>query len=149
MDKKCSYYSLANLPKTIASPCGSKIYEWSYLDKVGNLKTDKKNVYEEIQSYKGQCDYKKRIKEGEDLSDNGNGLFLDCTKFSGDYGDVNEYLASLADTIRSQLQTIDNGTTMPETSEIVKESAVDKSASGSIEQPDKQSDTSNKGDNIK
>lgn len=145
MDKKNSFYSLTNLPKTIASPCGSKIYEWSYLDKVGNLKTDKKNVYEEIQSYKGQCDYKKRIKEGEDLSDNGNGLFLDCTKFSGDYGDINEYLASLADTIRSQLKANDNGTTKPETSEIVKESAVDTSAGGSIEQPD----TSNKGDNVK
>lgn len=97
-----NFYSLLDRPATEVSPSGSDIYKWSYLDPVGNLKTDKKNVYEEIQSYKNSVDYKKKIEQGETF-ENGNGIYLDTTKFSGDYGDFNEYLAGLASAIRSQV----------------------------------------------
>lgn len=103
------FYSLSNLPQIEPSPCGSKEYEWQYLDAVGNLKTDKKNVYEEIQSNLIKTDYKRKIKEGN-LENDGPGIYMDTTKFDGGYAGVDNYLAGLADAIRAQtVQPQDNG----------------------------------------
>lgn len=134
------FFNLSNLPKVEASPSGKDIYDWEYLDQTGALKQDKKNVYESIQSFKNQTDYKKRIEEGE-IFDNGNGIYLDTTKFDGDYGDLNEYLASIASNLRAQLNPQNNGTTgasatvepNEETAKTVKESASNTSASGAAD----------------
>lgn len=136
-----NFYSLLDRPATEASSSGDKLYEWSYLDQVGNLKTDKKNVYEEIQSYKNSVDYKKKIEQGETF-ENGNGIYVDTTKFSGDYGDVDQYLAGLASSIRSQInQNKDSGTgggtseseTPSQVATPIKESPSDTSASGAVD----------------
>ena len=90
------FYSGCERPKTVASPSGKKVYEWTYYDKVGNLKTDHKNLYEQIQSYKNQVDYKARIKQamaneeitdikgvGEIYGTNSNDIYLDCGQCDG------------------------------------------------------------------
>lgn len=103
------FFSLSNLPQIEPVPCGSKEYEWQYLDAAGNLKTDKKNVYEEIQSNLIKTDYKRKIKEGN-LENDGPGIFMDTTKFDGGYASVDNLLANLADAVRSQtVQPQDNG----------------------------------------
>lgn len=142
------FYSLSNLPTVNASPVGKDIYEWKFLDKVGNLKKEKKNLYEEIQSYKNQVDYKKKIEQGETFED-GNGIYLDTTKFDGDYGDLNEYLASLASNLRAQINPQNNGATgasatvkpNEEIAKTVKESASDTSASGAADNGTKDNGT--------
>lgn len=134
------FRSLSNLPKVEPSASGKDIYEWEYLNRTGVLKHDKKNVYESIQSFKNQTDYKKRIEEGETF-DNGNGIYLDTTKFNGDYGDLDEYFASLASSIRSQINPEDNGTTRASATvepnekiaEVVKTSASNPSESGAVD----------------
>ena len=97
-----NFFSLLDKPKTVASAVGDKIYKWSYLDKVGKVKTDEKNQYEQIQSFKNSVDSKTKIKQGETF-ENGNGIYMDTTKFNGDYADLNEYFASIADGIREQV----------------------------------------------
>lgn len=107
------FFSLSNLPQIEPAPCGSKEYEWQYMDAVGNLKTDKKNVYEEIQSNLIKTDYKRKIKEGN-FENDGPGIFMDTTKFDGGYAGVDNYLANLADAIRAQIvQPQDNGAGAP------------------------------------
>lgn len=97
-----NFFSLLDRPQTVASAVGNKIYQWNYLDKVGKLKEDKKNQYEQIQSFKNSVDYKTRIKQGETF-EHGNGIYMDTTKFSGDYADTEQYIANLANDIREQI----------------------------------------------
>lgn len=97
-----NFYSCTDTPAVTPSPVGKDVYTWKYLDSTGKVKEQSKNLYEEIQSYKNQVDYKTKIERGEDIN-NGNGIYLDTTKFSGDFGDINEYLAGLADSIQSQI----------------------------------------------
>lgn len=86
---KHKVYTSYNAPNGKISAPGNEIYEWEYLDKKGELKKDKRNVNEEIQSYMSLVDYKKRITEGETF-DNGNneGLIRDFTNFTGDTVDI-------------------------------------------------------------
>lgn len=137
---KSKFRSLSNLPEVIPSPVGSDVYVWDYLDNTGTLKSDKKNVYESIQSFKNQVDYKKKIEQGETFED-GNGIYIDTRKFNGDYGDTNEYLAGLASYIRSQINPQDSGpvgtssTAEPheEVAEVAKESGSNTISSGTVD----------------
>lgn len=133
-----NFFSLLDKPKTVASAVGDKIYKWSYLDKVGKVKQDEKNQYEQIQSFKNSVDYKTKIKQGETF-ENGNGIYMDTTKFDGDYADINEYIASLANSIREQVsQNSGNSTTTTGTetttkvAEVVQESTGVTSSSATV-----------------
>ena len=134
-----NFFSLLDRPQTVASAVGDKIYKWSYLDKVGKVKQDEKNQYEQIQSFKNSVDYKTKLKQGETF-ENGNGIYLDTTKFDGDYADLNEYLAGIANSIREQVsQNSGNNTTTTGTetttkvAEVVQESAGTTSPSATID----------------
>lgn len=135
---KKRFYSLLNVPNTISSPSGEDIYEWTYLDSTNSLKEDKKNVYEEIQSHRNEVDYKRKIQEGETF-ENGSGIYLDTRKFNGDYGDVNEYLARLASSLRSQVNQVANDTPTVatketvETPKVIEESGSNSSGSGTVD----------------
>lgn len=134
-----NFYSLLDRPETQFSPAGEKTYEWSYLDQVGKLKTDKKDVYDAIQSFKSSVDYKKKIEQGETF-ENGNGIYMDIRQYDGDYGDVSKYLSNLASVLKSQLKQ-DNGAvagtigseTQSEIATAVKESPSDTSGSGPVD----------------
>ena len=103
--EKIKFYSLLNTPKTQFSPSGEKIYSWEYFDRTGNLKTDKSNVYEKIQSYKDSVDYKKLIERGElETYDDRNDLYLDTTKLPNNYADTNEYIKSISLAIAEKLK---------------------------------------------
>lgn len=98
------FYSLSNLPNVIPSPAGEEVYTWLYKDQDGTIKTGERNVYEEIQSQLPKCDYKRKIKEGAiDEFNNDRGLYMDATKFDGGYSGVNEYIAGLVDTLRTEI----------------------------------------------
>ena len=133
-----NFYSLLDRPETQCSPAGESVYEWSYLDQVGTLKTDKKDVYEAIQSFKNSVDYKKKIEQGE-IFENGTGIYMDTRKFDGDYGDVSEYFSNLASVLKSQINQ-NNGAvggtsgnkTPSDVATSVKESGSDKSGSGAV-----------------
>lgn len=133
-----NFFSLLDKPETVASAVGDKIYKWSYLDKVGKVKQDEKNQYEQIQSFKNSVDYKTKIRQGETF-ENGNGIYMDTTKFNGDYADLNEYLAGIANSIREQVnQSSGNSTTTTGTetttkvAEVVQESAGTTSPSATV-----------------
>lgn len=98
------FFSLSNLPNVVPSPAGEEVYTWLYKDQDGTIKTGERNVYEEIQSQLVKCDYKRKIKEGSfNEFDNNGGLYMDATKFDGGYSGVNEYIAGLVDTLRSEI----------------------------------------------
>lgn len=99
MDLKRTYvFNIFNAPKGKASPAGEEIYEWEYLDeKTGEIKKDKKNVKEQINSYVSIVDYKSQIKRGE-LELNGkmeNGT-RDFTALPADTVDIYKYLNYLS-----------------------------------------------------
>lgn len=109
MEKK-PFYSLLNRPVTQSNRIGSKEYNWSYLDPVTKeLKSDKKNVYDQVQSYARQVDYSTRIykdnvSKGEinKNGENNRGLYVDISKFGSDYNSLNKYLDDLASLLKNQ-----------------------------------------------
>lgn len=136
--EKIKFYSLLNTPKTKPSSTGEKIYTWEYFDRAGNLKTDKSNVYEKIQSYKEQVDYKKLIEKGDlDIYDDRNDLYLDTTKLPNNYADTNEYIKSISVAIAEKLKafTVDKevAKVSQESGQIVHESGQNVATNSSIE----------------
>ncbi len=139
MSTNKNFYSLLDRPQTQASPVGKDIYEWSYLDSVGKLKTDNKNVYKEIQSYKNSVDYKRKIEEGE-IFEYGNGVRLDSNKFFADDAGINQYLDWVRLNIQSKLEeqeknkSSSNGSeTTSQASTLAEESASNPSGSGAVD----------------
>lgn len=86
---------------------GDKVYEWDYLNEKGDVVTDKRNMYEYIQSFKRITDYK------EVIDDNGNidpifsgptsGVYADVSAVPDDYVGLNNYLANLAKIIKQDI----------------------------------------------
>lgn len=109
---KLRFFSLVNRPKAEPSPSGKKVYEWDYLDKVGELKHDKRDVYQQIQSCEKMTDYKKLIKLNEkgeidnnEFGFNDNDLFMDTTQLPGDFVDACSHIsncANIVDAIKQQ-----------------------------------------------
>lgn len=95
-NEKPKVYTIFDQREVIPCASGQKIYEWCYLADNGEIKKDKRNIFEEVQSYKDQVNYKKRIEqEGEGAyinENNDNGMYLDTTKFGDDYNSVKQYL---------------------------------------------------------
>lgn len=108
MKRKIEFYSLTNTNDNLETmPCGDHIYTWQYLDQNGNLQTDTKNVYEEIQSYRHSVDYLSRIDNfGNYSGDEKDLMYLDISNFSGDTTDLEDYLASLAEERQSVINEL-------------------------------------------
>lgn len=134
-------FSFGFRPDTVSCSGGSGVYSWEYFDTTGKLKKDKKNVYEEIQSYKDSVDYKKLIKENEDLNYGirADDLFMDTTIFSGDIDGVARSIAGVADDIRQAVANGQKSETSKTVGEVSQQSATTPQASGTIvEQQPKQ-----------
>ena len=122
MSEKLKFFSLVNRPVTKSSNAGSHYYEWDWLDKTGKVKHDKKDIYEEIQSYLASTDYKKLIKDG-DLDGFGcgdNDLYMDTTQLPGDFASACQHIANcsnIVDEIRKSLESGKSGQDIQKTSE--------------------------------
>ena len=100
---KIKLYSIFDQPEKQVSPVGNHIYEWEYLDKDGKLKKDKKNVYEEIQSYLPRVDYKAQIERGELDPSDIRPTHTDFTGIPNDTVALYDYLNTLANLPQEQV----------------------------------------------
>ena len=80
-----------------------EIYEWEYIDQDGELKKDKKNVKEEIQSFLPRTDYKSQIERGELDLQNGGSTHTDFTGIPNDTVAIYDYLNALANLPEEQV----------------------------------------------
>lgn len=90
------------------SPSGEHVYEWEYLDpETGNLKQDKKNVFEMIQSYAGRVDYKTQILKGELNTDaNIANIYQDYRGIPDSTVDIIDHLNYLANLPQEQVTNL-------------------------------------------
>ena len=87
---------------------GSKIYEWEFENEAGEMAKGKKNVFEEIQSYENQTNYKELIENyGLDNIPTGApaGIYADVSNFGNDPDTAKQYIDSLVEEIRKTLAT--------------------------------------------
>ena len=98
-------YNCFNAPRGKKVASGEEIYEWEYLDENGELKKDKKNVKEEINSFVSRVDYKSQIKRGElDLDANITGnVERDFTGIPNNTVDIINYLRYLSTLDKEQV----------------------------------------------
>lgn len=100
---RIKFRTLLDRPETIVSAPGDKIYKWSFLDEKGKLQEDEKNIYEGIQSFKRQVDFKERIKRGEEIDDGG-GLYMDTSQLGDGYIGLHQYLDFLVNSVEEAFQ---------------------------------------------
>ena len=103
MDKIKRYSKYQLVQSGQESPVGSDIYEWEYLDQEGKVKTDKKNVFEEIQSYLPRVDYKTQIARGELSANDSGNTYTDFTGIPNDTVALYDYLNTLANLPQEQV----------------------------------------------
>lgn len=87
---------------------GSKIYEWEFENEAGEMVKSKKNIFEEIQSYESQTNYKELIENyGLDNLPSGapTGIYADVSNFGNDPDTAKQYIDSLVEEIRKTLAT--------------------------------------------
>ena len=107
MEQQIKVFNIFNAPKGKDAPHGEEIYEWEYLDDDGNLKKDKKNVKEEINSFVSRVDYKAQIKRGElELDELNSGVEKDYRGVPSDSVDYYKFLVSLAAMDKEQVANI-------------------------------------------
>lgn len=99
--KRLKKYSIVEPGQS--SPHGDHIYEWEFLDSEGNLKKDKKNVFEEIQSYLPRVDYKAQIERGELDPSDIRPTHTDFTGIPNDTVALYDYLNTLANLPQEQV----------------------------------------------
>lgn len=106
------YYNLASIMAGTAKPNRKKgrkvdnpIYQWSYYNDVGVICEDKKNIQDYIQSFEGQCDYKKMIKDGEFNYGEERGVYMDCSELGDGYIGVNEYINNLINRVAQEFNS--------------------------------------------
>ena len=122
----------------IPSPPGEHIYKWQYLDEeTGKLVDDERNVYEQIQSFRRQVDYKQQIKNGEEFI-NENGIYMDTTKLGTDSDGIAQYLTNLVGLIQGDLQKpqaqiAETSETSPETTPPVQQNQTETTQEGGSE----------------
>lgn len=100
---KIKKFNIFNQPDKVVSPEGAHIYEWEYLDEDGKLQKDKKNIFEEIQSYLPRVDYKTQIAKGEIDLENGGGIYQDFRGIPDNTVDIYDYLNTLANLPEEQV----------------------------------------------
>lgn len=112
MSEKLKFFSLVNRPVTKSCDAGSHVYEWDWLDKTGKFKHDKKDVYEEIQSYLASTDYKKLIKDGDldGLGLRDVDLFMDTTELPRDFASACRHIANCSDIVDKIRKNLESGT---------------------------------------
>jgi hypothetical protein len=90
-----------------SSPSGEHIYEWEYLDEDGKLQKDKKNIFEEIQSYLPRVDYKSQIAKGElEFNDINGSIHTDTRSLPTDSVSLYNYLVNLATLPQEQITNL-------------------------------------------
>ena len=101
-------FNCFNAPKGKKSPAGEHVYEWEYMDqKTGEIKKDKKNIKEMINSYLPTVDYKKQIERGElELDGNMGSGTKDFTAIPSDTVDIIKYLTYLSTLSKEQASNI-------------------------------------------
>ena len=100
---KIKKFNIFDQPKKVVSPEGAHIYEWEYLDEDGKIQKDKKNIFEEIQSYLPRVDYKTQIAKGEMELENGGGVYQDFRGIPDNTVDIYDYLNALANLPEEQV----------------------------------------------
>ena len=100
---KIKKFNIFEQPEKVVSPEGAHIYEWEYLDSDGKLQKDKKNIFEEIQSYLPRVDYKAQIAKGEMELENGGGDYQDFRGIPDNTVDIYDYLNALANLPEEQV----------------------------------------------
>ena len=101
-------YNCFNAPKGKPVAAGEEVYEWEYMDeKTGEIKKDKKNIKEMINSYLPTVDYKKQIERGElELDGNMGSLTKDYTAVPDNTVDIIKYLTYLSTLSKEQAANI-------------------------------------------
>lgn len=101
-------FNCFNAPKGQKSPAGEHVYEWEYMDeKTGEIKKDKKNIKEMINSYLPTVDYKKQIERGElELDGNMGSSTKDFTAVPDNTVDIIKYLTYLSSLSKEQAANI-------------------------------------------
>jgi len=101
-------FNCFNAPKGQKSPSGEHVYEWEYMDeKTGEIKKDKKNIKEMINSYLPTVDYKKQIERGElELNGNIGSTTKDFTAVPDNTVDIIKYLTAIATLPKEQIANI-------------------------------------------
>lgn len=85
----------------VFSPCGEKIYKYSFENPEGEIIESERNMYELIQSSRESVNFKRSIAEygmdNDALQQNRGGLYVDTTKFGDSYTDFINRLQSVID----------------------------------------------------
>lgn len=94
--------------EAISSPCGEKIYKYTYENSEGKLVEEQRNMYELIQSSRESVNFKRSIAEygldSENLRQNNGGLYVDTTQFGDSYTDFIKRLQSVIDSSKSSFE---------------------------------------------
>lgn len=96
--------SLLCKAETVPVEAGQEVYSWEYLAPDGKIATEKSNLYEKVQSFVKQVEYKKKFERGELENDNSRGLYMDISALGEDYGLTDEYVGYIINRIREDLQ---------------------------------------------
>lgn len=83
------------------SDSGEIIYKWDYLDKNNEIKSDERNVYEQIQSYERTVNYKEQIARGEDYGADRAGAYMDISEIGHNNTDLDRWLVGIADSLKA------------------------------------------------
>ena len=98
-------FNCFNAPKGKPVPAGEDIYEWEYMDeKTGEIKKDKRNIKEMINSYLPTVDYKKQIERGElELNGNVEDVTRDFREIPDNTVDIIKYFTYLSSLSKEQV----------------------------------------------
>lgn len=101
-------FNCFNAPKGQKSPAGEHVYEWEYMDeKTGEIKKDKKNIKEMINSYLPTVDYKKQIERGElELNADMGSYSKDYTGIPDNTVDIIKYLTYISTLPKEQVTNL-------------------------------------------
>lgn len=96
--------------QNFCSPCGEKIYTYSFLDLDGNPQVAKKDIYQQIQSFENLTNYKETIRNyglsNEFLDCDKRGIFCDITEFGDDIDDYRNAVSSLIKNLQEDINKI-------------------------------------------
>lgn len=113
--EKVKFATMFNPQPTVSVDSGKQIYEWEYiaeddevvedtgevLHRKGELVKDKSNVYEKIQSFERQTNFKKRIERGETFYD---GDTMDISPFGNSNGNIEHYFNGIVDYVEKAIK---------------------------------------------
>ena len=101
--KKVNFATQLNRQPTLVSESGEPIYKWDYIsEETGELRTEEQNVYEKIQSFRRQTDYKLRIAAGEEVNDV-KGQYMDISQLGNNPSAINDYISNLVARVQQDI----------------------------------------------